>query len=124
MILGCSITTPLTWTDQLNLNCYVLYQTKTLTIAKMHITLINIFMFIVDIATVIIVVVITIIIITITTTVITYSIVSYSLNLNGGYVKSDKFFLQFLCHMTFDVKFSGLFFIYLFFVQKLQNSIN
>ena len=59
-------------THRLNLKCYGLYETKELlSITKMYITIINIFMFIISIAIVIII----IIIIIITINVITMSIV-------------------------------------------------
>ena len=38
-------------------------------------------------------------------------------------IKSDNYLLQFVCRMTFDVKFS-LILYYLFFVQKLQHYMN
>ena len=51
-------------------------------------------------------------------------LLSYSLNPHGGYVKSDNHFLQFLYHMTSDVKFLLVFYLPFFiFVQKLH-SIN
>ena len=38
-------------------------------------------------------------------------------------IKSDNYLLQFVCRMTFDVKFSFIFY-YLFFAQKLQHYMN
>ena len=46
------------------------------------------------------------------------------LNPHGGYVKSDNYLLQFLFHMTSDVKSLHIFFIYFLFVQKIQHSMN
>ena len=55
-------------TDKLNLNCYVLHETKALlTIAKVHITNIDILIFIVSIVIVIIIIIIIIITINVVT---------------------------------------------------------
>ena len=103
-------------TDKLNITCCVLYETKELlTIKKMYNTIINILIFIISIDTVINII---IVIIIITVTIINNSIILHSSNLHDRYVK-------FLCHMTSDVKFfAHHFFFYLFFVQKLQHSMN
>ena len=51
-------------------------------------------------------------------------LLSSLLNPHGGYVKSDNYLLQFLFHMTSDVKSLHIFFIYFLFVQKLQHTMN
>ena len=108
-------------TDKLKLKCYVLYETKELlTITKMHITIINILTFIISIAITIII----IIMIIFTITVITISIIIVFVKSAWRNVKSDNYLLQFLCHMTSNVKFLCMFlFIHLFFIQKLQHSM-
>ena len=79
-------------TDKLNLKCYVLYETKELlTITKIYITIINILVFIVSIVIVIIIIIITII------TII---------------IALHDFWRQIFAHT---------FFIYLFFVKRLQH---
>ena len=76
-------------TDKLNLKCSILYETEELlTITKKYLTLILI-------------------------SISPLVLMSYSLNSHGGYVESDIYLLQLLCHMTSDVKFLH---IYLFFV--------
>ena len=97
--------------------CYVLYEIKELlTITKMYITIINTLIFIISIAIVIIIIFI-IIIITITVSPLVLSSYSY-------HVKSKNYLLKFLCQMTSGVKLLHVFLIYLFFVQKLQDSLN
>ena len=79
-------------TDKLNLKCYVLCETKELlTITKIYITIINTLIFIVSIVIVIIIIIITII------TII---------------IALHDFWRQIFAHP---------FFIYLFFVKKLQH---
>ena len=83
-------------TDKLNFKCYVWYETKELlTITKIiYVPFVNVFIFIISIVIIVIIIVI-IIVMTITVTVITISII-----------------------------FAHAFFIYLFFAQKLQHSMN
>ena len=51
------------------------------------------------------------------------SILGPLLNLHGGYVKINGYLLQFLCHMTSDVKFSELVFWFIYIdVQKLYST--
>ena len=123
-------------TDKLNLKCYVLYETKELlTITKMYITIINTLTLIISIAIVIAIIVIIIIIIIIiiiviiiiiiiisiiiiTITVITIIIIIAFVKVAWRFVKSDNYLLQFLCHMTSDVKFSHKFFYLPFLSSK------
>ena len=90
-------------------------------VTKMHITIINILVYYqIAIAIIIIITMITIFITVITIRII----ISNSLNPHRGYVKSNNFLPQFLPHMTSDVKLMHAFFIYIFFVQKLQLAMN
>ena len=78
--------------------------------------------FIISIVIVIIIIIIMVIIIAILSPLVS---LPYLLDRHGRYFKLDTYLLQLLCHMTSDVKFLHMFFfIYLFFVQKLQHSIN
>ena len=58
-------------------------------------------MFIITIVIAIFIIIIIISLITITLS--PSALLSYSLNPHDGYVKSDNYLLQFLCHMTSDV---------------------
>ena len=118
MILGYSITTPLTsyyWPTNWILS--VLYCMGLKSITKMCITII-ILMFIIGIAIVVIIGIIIVIIISIT--VIT-KLWPYSLNSHGGYIKSNNYFLQVLRHMTCDIKFSHMYFLFTFPLFKSYN---
>ena len=77
-------------TYELNLKCYVLYETKEL-LTEIYITNINILIFIVSI-----VIVIFIIIIIITINVINISIITIFVKRHGRYVKLNSYLLQFL----------------------------
>ena len=101
-------------TDQLNLKCYLLYETKeSLTITKMYFFIINILM----LFTSIVIVIIIIIIIIITSTVITMNIIAI-------FVKSVWRIFWIFCNSCvtwlLTSNFLTYFFIYLFFVQMLQ----
>ena len=104
-------------TDKLNLECYVLYETKELlSIVKIYITIINIPIFIINIA--IVNIIITIVVIVITILLPPLALLSYSLNPHGGYAKSGIYLLQFFRHMTSDSKFSYMFFYLPFLCSK------
>ena len=92
-------------TDELNLYHYVLYEAKEL-LTEIYITIINILIFIVSIVIVIFI----IIIIIITINVINISIITDLLNRHDRYVKLNSYLLQFLCSMTFDVKYLNMLF--------------
>ena len=102
-------------TDELNLKCYVLYETKEL-LTEIYITIINILIFIVSIA-----IAIFIIIIIITINVINIISLPYLLNRHGRYVKLNSYLLQFLCHMTSDVKYLHMLFLFTFSLFKIFN---
>ena len=104
-------------TNELNLKCYVLYETKEL-LTEIYITIINILIFIVSIVIVIIIIII------ITINVINIVSLPYLLNRHGIYVKLNNYFLQFLCHMTSDVKFCTCFFNLSFLCAKPSTFMN
>ena len=70
----------------------------------MYIIVINILMLIIGI-TLNIIIIIVIIVIIILLLLSPLVLLPYWLNPNGRYFKSDNYLLQFLCHMTSDVKF-------------------
>ena len=115
-------------TEKLKLKCYVLCQTKELlTINKKCILPLLIFLFLLSVLPELLLLLFLSLSNSITVgtvSVITISIIIAFAKVNLLNVKSGKFLLEFLCHMTSDVKFSHIFFAYLFFVQKLQNSLN
>ena len=106
-------------TYELNLKCYVLYETKEL-LTEIYITNINILIFIVSIA-----IVIFIIIIIITINVRNISIITVFVKRHGRYVKLNSYLLQFLWrqvrHNFWRQVSAHAFFIYLSFFQNLQH---
>ena len=114
-------------TDKLNLTCYyALYDTKELlTITKMYINIIK-FSFMLAVFPLSLSLLFSLLLSLLLLLPLSQLVsLSHSLSLYDGYVKLDTYLLKFLCHMTSDIKFFvHVFFIYLFFVQKLQHSMN
>ena len=103
-------------TDELNLKCYVLYETKEL-LTEIYITIINILVFIVSIVIIIFNIIIIITINGINISIITVFVKSawqiwYTKQLSSTILVSHDFWRQVSAHT---------FFIYIFFVQNLQH---
>ena len=67
----------------------------------MYIAIINVLMFIISIVIVSIILLLSLLLLLLLSPLV---LLSYSLKTHGGYIKSDIYLPQFLCHLTFDIK--------------------